>query len=95
MNNTEKISAEIYNIIGDYFFVMKLDKKERQELKEKLSTAINQTIAEEKERVENILDKYYAYQQEDGSYTHDPQGNQLIDIIRADILSSLDKLKEI
>jgi len=46
-------------------------------------------IAQERERVENILDKYYAYQQEDGSYSFDPQCNQLIDTIRDDLLSSL------
>jgi len=58
MTNTEKISAEIYDIIGDYFFVVKLDKKERQELKKKLSTSIHQAIAEDRERVRATLPKF-------------------------------------
>ena len=63
---------------------------QKQNILSFFSTSIQQAIAEDRERVENILDKYYAYRQEDGSYTDDPQGNQLIDTIRADLLSSLD-----
>ena len=51
----------------------------------KLKELIHQALAEERERVENILDKYYAYQREDGCYRFDPQCSRLIDIIRKDI----------
>ena len=38
-----------------------------------------------KERVENILHKYYVYMNEQGVYEDDPQYNYIIDVIRGDI----------
>ena len=83
MTNTENIEE----MVRDFCSVAPKSKSEVRQ-------RIQQAIAEDRARVENILDKYYAYRQEDGSYTHDPQGNQLIDIIRTELLASLDNLTD-
>jgi len=83
MTHTEKIKEE-------YRLLPRHDWTSHQEADWWLEK-IHQALAEERKRVENILDKYYAYQREDGCYRFDPQCNRLIDIIRDDLLASLNK----
>lgn len=37
--------------------------------------------------VEKVLNKYYVYAEEDGSYQIDPSANQVVDMIRAELLA--------
>jgi len=78
MTSTDKIDE----MVRDFCSIIP---KTKSEVRQRILESITQALAEERERVENILDKYYAYQREDGCYRFDPQCSRLIDIIRKDI----------
>jgi len=89
MTDTKREIEKIINKVRTVEFLhgvpVSLPSETVELLRSGIRGAITQALAEERERVENILDKYYAYQREDGCYRFDPQCSRLIDIIRKDI----------
>ena len=47
-----------------------------------IESLVNTESSKQRESIKNILDKYYVGMNLDGSYSADPQGNQIIDELR-------------